>query len=431
MATILIVDDTPANLRLLANLLGDMNYRVRPAPNGQLALRSAMTSPPDLILLDINMPGMNGYDVCLELKKDARTQDIPIIFISALDAVNDKVKAFQVGGVDYITKPFQVDEVMARVRTHLALHTLQHQLAETNARLFQANSELEKRVEERTQELSLLNEAYARFLPREFLGFLERESAIAIQLGDQVQKSMTVLFSDIRDFTMMSENMTPQENFNFLNAYLQTVSPLIRENRGFIDKYLGDGVMALFPEEPDDAIQAAIGMQKQVRHYNDLYKGVFPAIRIGTGVHMGSLMLGIIGEEQRMQGTVISDAVNLAARIEELTGRYGVGILVSEPCLASLKDVGRYHTRSLGRVQVKGKQEQVPVVEIFDGDSEEMIAHKEGTKEIFEQGVTYFHQRSWSLAQAQFTAVVINHPSDYAAQFYLQQIDEALVRSSY
>ena len=140
---ILIVDDTPANLRLLSSMLTQQAYTVRLAPNGKLALLNAQADPPDLILLDIKMPGLSGYEVCEQLKADPRTRDVPIIFISALDQTEDKVKAFTHGGVDYITKPFQIEEVLARVETHLSLYALRRQLAATNKQLQAANAELE------------------------------------------------------------------------------------------------------------------------------------------------------------------------------------------------------------------------------------------------------------------------------------------------
>lgn len=151
-ADILIVDDTPANLRLLSQMLSGHGYQVRPVPDGALALAAVQAALPDLILLDIRMPGMDGYRVCEHLKAEARTRDIPIIFISALDATQDKVKAFATGGVDYITKPFQVEEVLARVETHLALRELQKQLQDANRRM--------------AHELALAGEVQASFLPR-------------------------------------------------------------------------------------------------------------------------------------------------------------------------------------------------------------------------------------------------------------------------
>ena len=140
---ILVVDDTPANLRLLSGMLTENGYKVRSAPNGKLALMGARAAPPDLILLDINMPGLNGYEVCEQLKADERTGDIPVIFISALDQTEDKIQAFTLGGVDYITKPFQLEEVLARVETHLALHRLRCQLAVANTELRETNAELD------------------------------------------------------------------------------------------------------------------------------------------------------------------------------------------------------------------------------------------------------------------------------------------------
>jgi sigma-B regulation protein RsbU (phosphoserine phosphatase) len=151
-ADILVVDDTRANLRLLSKMLAEQGYQVRPVPDGALALAAAQAEPPDLILLDIRMPEMDGYQVCERLKTDARTADVPIIFISALDAIQDKVSAFAAGGVDYVTKPFQNEEVLARVATHLALRRLQTQLQDANEKM--------------ERELALAGEVQASFLPR-------------------------------------------------------------------------------------------------------------------------------------------------------------------------------------------------------------------------------------------------------------------------
>ncbi len=158
-ASILIVDDTPANLQVLAGMLKDRRYKVRPVPSGKLALLAAQRDPPDLILLDINMPEMNGYEVCEHLKADDKLKGIPIIFISALTEQLDKVKAFAIGGVDYITKPFQMEELHARVETHLKLHRLQIELEETNSRLAKANDRM-------SSDLKAAAKIQESFLPR-------------------------------------------------------------------------------------------------------------------------------------------------------------------------------------------------------------------------------------------------------------------------
>jgi len=158
--SILLVDDAPANLRLLAEMLTAQGYRVRAATSGNRALTSARAAPPDLILLDIRMPGMNGYEVCQQLKAEQQTCHIPVIFVSALDELHDKVQAFEVGGVDYVTKPFQGEEVLARVGTHLALRRLENQLRDANRQLTEANQRMER-------ELALAGKVQASFLPHE------------------------------------------------------------------------------------------------------------------------------------------------------------------------------------------------------------------------------------------------------------------------
>jgi len=407
-ADILVVDDTIANLDLLKNLLSMEGYTVRPVPNGALALQAATTVPPDLILLDINMPKMDGYDVCRHLKADPRTRDVPVIFLSALSKGLDKVTAFDVGGVDYVTKPFQIDEILARIRTHLELHRLQQKL--------------EQRVEERTAELIQLNSANSRFVPHEFLQFLNRKSIVDLKLGDHIQQKMSILFSDIRNFTAISEQMTPRENFDFLNNYLGCITPFIHQRGGFVDKYIGDGVMALFPHNADDALQAAIDMNRETAVFNQHRQAHnHQPIRIGTGIHTGDLILGILGNADRMQGTVISDAVNLAARLEGLTKLYGVSIIISEDTLQGLAEPAQYHTRFLDRVQVQGKKKPIIVYEVFDNDPDEIIEHKLKTKEEFEAGVALYYAQDFASANKSFKRALEQNLDDTAIRRYLQR----------
>jgi predicted ATPase/class 3 adenylate cyclase/tRNA A-37 threonylcarbamoyl transferase component Bud32 len=267
-----------------------------------------------------------------------------------------------------------------------------------------------------------LTNAYSRFVPREILQFLGKESIIQVNLGDQIQQDMTVLFSDIRDFTTLSEQMTPQENFNFINAYLGRVSPIIRDHRGYIDKYIGDAIMALFAEQPDDAIQAAIAMQREVAIYNQhRASSGYQPISIGIGLHTGNVMLGTVGEAQRMEGTAISDTVNLASRLEGLTKVYGVSILVSERMLFSLYRPNRYTFYFLDQVKVKGKREPVSVFEILDGNPAEVIERKLKTRTHFEHGLFHYHSQDFQEAIQNFKRVLMVDPGDRAAQLYLQR----------
>ncbi|MEL7534457.1 MAG: 7TM diverse intracellular signaling domain-containing protein, partial [Bacteroidota bacterium] len=180
------------------------------------------------------------------------------------------------------------------------------------------------------EELTKINKATERFVPYEFLRSLGRESVLDVKLGDGVEKEVSVLFSDIRAYTTLSERMTPRENFEFLNTYLGKVGPVIQTHDGFVNQYYGDGVMALFQNQAMDAVAAAIEMQQAVQQYNQERKAEkLPPIKIGIGLHTGSLMMGIMGDRGRMEAGVVSDAVNTAARMEGLTKLYGSSLILS------------------------------------------------------------------------------------------------------
>ena len=182
-----------------------------------------------------------------------------------------------------------------------------------------------------------LTEAYQRFVPSELLKNLGKNSILDVSLGDQVNVKMSILFSDIRSFTSISEKMTPKENFSFLNSYLNQMSPIIRENKGYIDKFMGDGVMALFKNSANDAVKAAIEMQKYLIQYNaSSFKNKTHKINIGIGINTGEMMLGTLGETNRMEGSVISDAVNLASRLEGLTKNIKLALLFQKKLIKIL-----------------------------------------------------------------------------------------------
>ncbi len=288
--------------------------------------------------------------------------------------------------------------------------------------LTEGYNDMTEKLGEYIQNISAMTEAYSHFVPKQFLDFLGKKSYVDIKLGDQVQKEMTVLFSDIRSFTEISEQMTPKENFDFINYYLGYMEPVIRNNNGFIDKYIGDSIMALFSENGEDAINAAIEMRLKLSQFNQVMDQFGkPVIGSGIGIHSGSLMLGVVGGEGRMDGTVISDAVNLTSRLEGLTKVYGSSIIISQDTLISLNNPSQYNYRFLDIVKVKGKSEAVYIFEIIDGDSEDIKQLKIKTKETFAEGVDLYKSRQFKEALKSFKEVHKINSHDVTAQLYIDR----------
>lgn len=285
------------------------------------------------------------------------------------------------------------------------------------------------RLREYIYKISKINEAYSRFVPRQFLEFLDKEDIVDIQLGDQVQKEMTVMFSDIRGFTELSESMTPKENFDFINHYLGYMEPVIRDNNGFIDKFIGDAIMALFHEKPDYALDAAIQMRKMLEQFNidRVDQGLLP-IDSGIGMHTGNLMLGVVGGVGRMDGTVISDAVNLAARLEGLTKIYHTSIIISEDTLIRLENPSKYNFRFIDIARVKGKKAAVYIFEVLDGEPEITKNLKIETKDLFGKGIDLYKNKDFEEALQIFTDVVKINKHDTAATFYVNRCKTNLTK---
>ena len=284
-------------------------------------------------------------------------------------------------------------------------------------------NQMVKSIRTYSQELEDLNSAYYKFVPKEFLDQLGVDSIKNISLGHEVKKDMTVLFSDIRSFTTISESMPPEENFKFLNSYLNTAAPVIRTNGGFIDKYIGDAIMALFPDDPSCAIQTGIDILKTLEGYNsETAKKGWPPVRIGVGIHTGSLMMGTIGEDMRLQTTVIADAVNLASRLESLTKKLGVHIIVSRSALERAESAGAsFRTRFLGSVRVKGKTKGVEIHEVLDCFGDDLIEIRMNTKKEFERAVQLLHTGKLGEAEDLFLNVIAADESDNAARYMLKR----------
>ena len=266
-----------------------------------------------------------------------------------------------------------------------------------------------------------LTEAYQRFVPSQLLSSLEKESILDVELGDQVEKEMSILFSDIRSFTALSESMTPEENFGFINSYLSIMGPLVRKHHGYIDKYVGDSIMALFDRTPDDAVQTSVSMFKALSEFNkDRLRSGKEEIHIGIGINTGMLIFGTLGEKDRMEGSVISDAVNLAARLEGLTKLYKTQLLISEVTFKKLT-LGVFKARLIDKVAVKGKETSVLVYEVLDAETPELFKKKQDTIKFFEQGWNLYQNQRFEEAQHLFCRCLELAPEDTVANLYVER----------
>ncbi len=276
-------------------------------------------------------------------------------------------------------------------------------------------------VENLTADLMNTNTSFSRFVPSEYLAYLDKKSILDVRLGDSLQKEMTVFFSDIRSYTSLSEKMSPQTNFAFINDYMGHVVDYIHRNKGLVNQYLGDGILALFTESPENAVQAAVQIQLGMAKIRSL--GGFALeqpVRTGIGIHSGPLILGMMGTEMRMTPSVISDTVNTASRLEGLTKFFGAQIIVSEPALLQMEDQELFTCRFLGKVTVKGKHDALRIYEVLNGLDAGEFELKARTKRTFEAGLQWYFEKDFSEALARFEEVLRIHPEDAAARIYQQ-----------
>jgi class 3 adenylate cyclase len=429
---IICVDDEKTVLKSLKTELKDAlgnTYQIEIAEGGEDALELIAELMEDdyeipLIISDYVMPDMKGDELLRRVHQlSPKTLKVMLTGQATIEAVGNAIKNAKL--YRYIGKPWQTEDLKLTVTEAVHSYSQDKKLAKQNAELRKINEELEAAF----QQQSKLIEAAKRFVPNEFVSLLSRDTLSDVKLGDSVEKEMSILFSDIRDFTAISEGMTPQENFNFINAYLSRMEPAIIANQGFIDKYIGDAIMALFGHNAVDAVKAGISMLHSLDDYNQsrINDGYAP-IKIGIGINTGSLMLGTVGATNRMDSTVIGDAVNLAARVESLTKSYGVSMLITQNTFLKLREDPNYYAiRNIGRIRVKGKSDLVTIHEVFETDRPEVKEGKLTTLPMFIEAIYNYGANKPQEAAQLFAECLRLNPMDRVAQNYLDRCQEMQV----
>ena len=279
-----------------------------------------------------------------------------------------------------------------------------------------------KESRDREEAIREIHEVSQKFVPSEFLESLGKDNITEVRLGDLVEREVTVVFADIREFTSVSESMNPKENFLFVNAFNNKMGPIIRRNDGFILQYLGDGFMALFPKGSQNALRASVEMQAALHEYNKERKAKSrQPIKVGVGMQNGKLIMGITGDIKRLDAAIISDTVNTAARVEGLSKHYGTSILLTKECKDNLTHPEEFDFRYLGPVQVKGKQNSIDLYECINGDAKKLLNHKLNTLPTFDKAMNLYFNKEFAMAAVTFQQIFKKNALDGTSKLFLNK----------
>lgn len=346
------------------------------------------------------------------IKDNLSVQHLKAVMYAPLKVKHRTLGMVMLGHED--KKEFTAAEL--KLLTTIALQTA---AAIESAHLYEKGLKESRAREEAIREI---HEVSQKFVPSEFLESLGKENITEVRLGDLVEREVTVVFVDIREFTMVSEGMSPRENFLFVNAFNNRMGPIIRKNNGFILQYLGDGFMALFPKGSQNAIRASVEMHKELHLYNTerKEKNRLP-IKVGAGMQNGKLIMGITGDIKRLDAAIISDTVNTAARIEGLSKHYGTSILLTKECVDNLTDTEEFNFRYLGPVQVKGKQNSIELYECIDGDDNILLNHKLNTLTTFNDAMNLYFNKEFAMAAVTFQQIFKMNTNDRTSKLFLNK----------
>jgi class 3 adenylate cyclase len=357
---VLVVDDTPHNVKLLADLLGAKGFAVATAANGEEGLAKVASEHPDLILLDVMMPGLSGYDVCRRLREDPATALLPIVLVTSLDPQGERVKGIEAGADDFLPKPINQSELFARVRSLLRVKALQDEVKRQADALKEWNAKLEERVNEQVAQIKGMEQLKRFFAPAvaEAIISAGEKSILAPH-----RREISYVFADLRGFTAFTDSAEPEEVESMLHEFHATMGPLVAEYEGTLDRFAGDGILIFFndplavTDAAGRATRMALVMQKRFCELRTRWTKLGYELDLGIGIAQGYATLGAFGYEGRVDYTAIGTVVNLAARLSDKAGPGEV--LIDRKTRASLDDAAKVD--ALGPTALHGFAAPVPV----------------------------------------------------------------------
>ena len=343
-ARILVVDDNPHNTRILETLLSKQGHEIIVAHSGQEALDHVAQSPPDLVVLDVVMPDMDGFAVTQVLRRSEATLNIPILMVTALNDLKEKVKGFEAGADDFLSKPFNSVELLARVKSLLRIKRLHDELVEKNA---------------------LLERVLMRYVSEDIAREILNNPTQNLRLGGQ-SCEVSVLFADIRGFTHFSERRRPSQVIQMLIRIFSQLTPVVFDHSGTLDKYLGDAIMAFYgapvplPNSPEQAVRTAWAMQQKFDQLRQSH-AITNSLGLGVGICTGEAVVGNVGSERIMDYTVIGNTPNTAKRLQECA--QPSQILIDERTYQAVR--GIVDARKIEPLTLKGCSHPVQAYEVL------------------------------------------------------------------
>ncbi|HET7730870.1 MAG TPA: response regulator [Usitatibacter sp.] len=363
-ARILVVDDAPANVKLLDQVLRVSGYDVVTAASGREGLAKLAASKPDLVLLDVVMPEMSGYEVCRAIRADPATVLLPVVMVTALDPETERVKGIEAGADDFLSKPINQPELLARVKSLLRIRALHRKVEEQAAQLAEWNARLEDRVAEQMAQLERL----ARL--RRFLSPKVADLIVAGELDDPLatrRREVTIMFVDMRGFTAFSETAAPEDVLGVLRDYHGEIGRLVSQYEGTVEHFAGDGVMLIFndpaplPDPAYSAIRMALELRDSVSRLSESWSKLGYRLHCGIGIAQGYATIGTIGFPGRQDYGVVGQVNSLAARLcaEAAAGH----VLVSQRVFGRIEE--RVVAERLGELTLKGFHAPVPAYSVL------------------------------------------------------------------
>lgn len=272
------------------------------------------------------------------------------------------------------------------------------------------------------EQLEHLYHASERFVPKRILQLLNRKHVEDVQLGDSVKLEITALFADIRGFTTLAESLTPEQTAFFLNTYMSYMAPIIRKNKGFVNQFLGDGIMALFPEHPSHSVEGALAMIEALPRFNkEIQEKGFASVTVGIGINTGDAMLCALGEEERLEASVVSDAINTASRVEGLNKFYKTHLLISETVFRQLTEPDKYLIRLVDKVRLKGKSVGTKIYEVKPLPQGEELKAELLYYQLYAEAFSFYEKGDFVQAQSQFNACLEKKPDDAVVKLLISR----------